>query len=111
MVIDYNYSLRKQSAGIPVTVSFLEQYTSLLDNLKKAFRDSRTGHHHYNTLPYAAIRMKEFVIKNGGYRVVELLAEYEKNAALGDYVSCLSLEDCIIEELKVFRDCWIGMYN
>ena len=111
MVIGSNYSLDKQTVGTPVTKKFLEQYSSLLTNLKKLFENSRSSPGCYNTFPYAVSRMKDFIISSGGMRAVELLAEYEKSASIGDHLQCRRLEKQILIECDTFKECWISMYN
>lgn len=97
------------NTGKPFINSFLEEYSILLNELKSFFADNHEGSFQFYTVPLNILKMKEFVIKFGGFRAVELLADYEKDCAIGDRAGCKVLEKQILEELNIFKETWLGM--
>ncbi len=95
-----------------IVSSFLERYFYLLGNIKIFFNNSETcRENHFNCISFHIGDMKNFCIESGGFRCVELLAEYEKNSAIGDIAGCRELEKPILEELNTFKEFWISMLS
>lgn len=111
MVVNFNFALIQQYQGSLIITDFLQQYQDLLLNLKTAFKDRNGESRNYSRTYLHVSNMKEFVIKSGAIRCVELLAEYEKFSAIGDYAACSNLEDSILGELNSFKEFWISMLS
>ncbi|MDC7227128.1 MAG: hypothetical protein PQJ61_10235 [Spirochaetales bacterium] len=95
-----------------ISRKFLDEYSKLLTNLKTVFSGGKiTPCCRYSTVAYHVERMKNFIIEYGGIRAVEKLAEYEKYSSIGDFQSCKQLETRIIEELELFKNCWLSMLS
>ncbi|HAK44669.1 MAG TPA: hypothetical protein DCO79_01940 [Spirochaeta sp.] len=109
MVIDFNNVLTNCNTIVPVTTLFLDRYTCLLTNLKTAFKGRRLQICKNSIVSNHVAEMKEFVIEFGGLQTANLLAEYEMSSSIGDACACKNMEDRILNELNVFKECWLSM--
>ena len=109
MVLDLNRISTEKNTSEPAIPAFLQTYSELLRNLKDVFNARETGRCNLSTISIHVTAMKDFVIRTGGLKAAELLAEYEKYSAIGDCTACRRLEKSIIGELSVFKECWLSM--
>jgi len=111
MVLNIYDTLTEQHEGNLITNHFLEEYQNLLINLKSAFKERNGECRNFSTVSFHVTKMKDFAVKKGGLKCVELLAEYEKNSAIGDYASCKTMEWKILIELNFFKELWISLLS
>ena len=109
--MDFNKTLPQQYLlqGHIFINSFLNEYQNHLSELKAFFKNNSRGRQNFVTLPLSVSRMKDFVLDYGGVSCVELLSEYEKNCAIGDFTACERLESRILVELHIFKETWLSM--
>lgn len=113
-LLDYSrfYSLLDISrSGEPLLVNaFLSSFYELFNNFKAALGNKNTQNSKVDTVTAAAVKLRDFIDEAGGLRASEILAEYEKYSAIGDFVSCKRMENYLIEEIELFKEAVVSMF-
>ncbi len=91
--------------------AFLARFYDLFDSFRAAIDNNAPENMKTESISSEAAKLKDFIYEAGGSRAARLLAEYEKNAAIGDFVSCRSMETYLIEEIEAFKEAVVSMFS
>ena len=81
---------------------FLNDYYRFLNPLKECILSGCSSE---NEIMQGNITdMKEFLLRFGAVRAVEVLSEYEKYLSIGDSLSCSRIQDKLFTEMDLFKN-------